>query len=73
MKIERSFTAMRGPDLRCKGWRQETILRLLENNLENAENPADLVIYMSWAKAARDWESFDQAVPRLQKTGQFGQ
>lgn len=67
MKSERSFQAMRGPDLRCKGWRQETILRLLENNLENAENPADLVIYMSWAKAARDWESFDQAVAALKR------
>ncbi|MGV1768353.1 urocanate hydratase [Rhizobium rhizogenes] len=62
---ERSFKAQRGSELRCKGWRQETILRLLENNLENAENPADLVIYMSWAKAARDWKSFDQAVAAL--------
>jgi len=67
MNNERSFTAMRGPDLRCKGWRQETILRLLENNLENAESPADLVIYMSWAKAARDWDSFDQAVAALKR------
>ncbi|WP_315837650.1 urocanate hydratase [Bradyrhizobium prioriisuperbiae] len=61
------ITAMRGTELRCKGWRQETILRLLENNLENAENPADLVIYMSWAKAARDWESFDRAVSALMR------
>ena len=29
--------AGRGLVLRCKGWRQEAILRLLENNLENAE------------------------------------
>jgi urocanate hydratase len=57
--------AQRGPELRCKGWRQEAILRLLENNLENAESPSDLVIYMSWAKAARDWDSFDQAVAAL--------
>jgi urocanate hydratase len=57
--------AARGPELRCKGWRQETILRLLENNLENAENPADLVVYMSWAKAARDWDAFHQAVAAL--------
>lgn len=59
------ITAARGQDLRCKGWRQETILRLLENNLENAENPADLVIYMSWAKAARNWESYDKAVAAM--------
>ena len=46
------------PQLRCKGWRQEAILRLLENNLENAEDQDALVIYMSIAKAARDWDSF---------------
>lgn len=59
--------AARGPVLRCKGWRQETILRLLENNLENAESPADLVVYMSWAKAARNWESFDRTVSALKR------
>jgi len=38
--------AERGTKLRCKGWRQEAILRLLENNLENGEDPENLVIYM---------------------------
>src|SRR5947199_413490 len=37
--------ASRGPKLRCKGWRQEAILRMLENNLENAEKPDQLIIY----------------------------
>ena len=50
--------AERGTVLRCKGWRQEAILRLLENNLENAEDPDNLVVYMSIARAARDWEEF---------------
>ncbi len=50
--------AVRGPELRCKGWRQETILRLLENNLETAEVPDDLVVYTG-AKAARDWDAFN--------------
>ena len=57
--------AARGPGLRCKGWRQEAILRLLENNLENAEDPDNLVIYMSIARAARDWKSFDRIVATL--------
>ena len=57
--------AARGPRLRCKGWRQEAILRLLENNLENAEDPDNLVIYMSIARAARDWNSFDRIVATL--------
>ena len=60
------ITAQRGPTLRCKGWRQEAILRLLENNLENGEDPDNLVVYMSIAKAARDWESFERTVRALQ-------
>ena len=58
--------AHRGPQLRCKGWKQEVILRLLENNLENGERPEDLVVYMSAARAARDWQSFDRIVTVLQ-------
>src|ERR1700730_5292773 len=61
----REVTAERGTTLRCKGWRQEAILRLLENNLENAEDPDNLVIYMSIARAARDWKSFDRIVATL--------
>jgi urocanate hydratase len=61
----REVTAGRGTILRCKGWRQETILRLLENNLENAEDPDNLVIYMGIARAARDWQSFDRIVATL--------
>jgi urocanate hydratase len=57
--------AERGTALRCKGWRQEAILRLLENNLENGEDPENLVIYMSIARAARDWKSFDRIVATL--------
>ncbi|WP_426435374.1 urocanate hydratase [Bradyrhizobium genosp. P] len=57
--------AGRGTELRCKGWRQEAILRMLENNLENGEAPDDLVIYMSVARAARDWKSFDRIVATL--------
>src|SRR5260370_9924820 len=54
-----------GNVLRCKGWGQEAILRLLENNLENGEDPDNLVIYMSIARAARDWKSFDRIVATL--------
>ena len=35
ISAERNIKAQRGGDLRCKGWRQEAILRMLENNLEN--------------------------------------
>ncbi len=53
------------PGLRCRGWRQEAILRLLENNLAIAEDPDALVVYAAHAKVARDHASLDQIVAAL--------
>lgn len=66
MTSTKEITAARGLTIRCKGWRQEALLRLLENNLENAERPDDLVVYMSRAKAMRDWPSFDRTCRALE-------
>lgn len=57
--------AQRGDVLRCKGWKQETILRMLENNMEVAEHPEQLVIYGGIGKAARNWESYHAIVDAL--------
>jgi len=57
--------AGRGPGLRCKGWRQEAILRMLENNLENAERPEELIIYGGTGRAARGWDAFHRIVETL--------
>ena len=57
--------AQRGDTLRCKGWKQETILRMLENNMENAEAPEYLVIYGGIGKCARNWESYHAIVDAL--------
>jgi urocanate hydratase len=51
--------------LRCRGWRQETILRLLENNLAIAEDPDNLVVYAAHAKVARDHDSLRLIVQAL--------
>jgi urocanate hydratase len=51
--------------LRCRGWRQEAILRLLENNLAIAEDPENLVVYAAHAKAARDHASLRAIVAAL--------
>ncbi|MEG0812863.1 MAG: urocanate hydratase, partial [Clostridium sp.] len=51
--------------LRCKGWKQETILRMLENNMANAEIPEQLVIYGGNGKCARNWESYYAIVESL--------
>lgn len=53
--------------LRCKGWRQEALLRLLENNMENAERPERLVIYGGIGKCARNWESYHAIIDSLLK------
>ena len=60
-----SVTAQRGSTLRCKGWKQETILRMLENNMEVAEHPERLVIYGGIGKCARNWESYRAIVDSL--------
>jgi len=60
-----SVKAQRGSTLRCKGWRQEVLLRMLENNMENAETPERLVIYGGIGKCARNWESYHAIVDAL--------
>jgi urocanate hydratase len=64
-----SVKAQRGPTLRCKGWKQETLLRMLENNMENAEKPEELVIYGGIGKCARNWESYHAIVAALKNLG----
>src|SRR5262245_2511326 len=61
----RTVRAARGTDLRCRSWRQEGLLRMLENTVENGERPSDLVIYGGTAQAARDWSCFDTIVETL--------
>jgi urocanate hydratase len=65
MRLVERIKAARGLTLRCKGWRQEAILRMLENNLENAEKPDDLIIYGGTGKAARNWDAFHRIVETL--------
>jgi urocanate hydratase len=63
--MKRNIKATTGYNLRCKGWKQEAILRMLENNLENAEIPEELIIYGGIGKAARNWQCFDKIVETL--------
>lgn len=62
----RTIKAKRGDKIRCKGWKQEAILRMLENNLENAEIPEELIVYGGTGKAARNWECYDKIVETLE-------
>ncbi len=63
--MNRQFKVTAGPNLRCKGWRQEGLLRLLENVLAVGEDPANLVVYAALGRAARDWPSHDKIVETL--------
>jgi len=57
----------KGTTLRCKGWKQEAILRMLENNVENAELPEQLIIYGGTGKAARNWDCYHAIVKTLKQ------
>lgn len=64
--MPKTITAQRGTTLRCQSWKQEAILRMLENNLECAELPNDLIVYGGTGKAARTWDCYDALTATLQ-------
>ena len=63
--MKRDFPIPHGTTLRCKGWRQEALLRLLENVLAVGEDPDNLIVYAAMGRAARDWPSHDAMVRAL--------
>jgi urocanate hydratase len=63
--MDQRFSVTSGSNLRCRGWRQEGLLRLLENVLAVGEDPANLVVYAALGKAARDWPSHEKIVETL--------
>lgn len=52
-----NFPIPSGPALRARGWRQEALLRLLENVLAVGEDPENLVVYAALGRAARNWQA----------------
>ena len=60
-----NFPIPGGSELRAKGWRQEGLLRLLENVLSVGEDPDNLVIYAALGKAARNWAAHARIVKAL--------
>jgi len=67
LKIERPVRCLTGPELHCKNWQIEGILRMLCHVLdpEVAKDPEHLIIYGGTGKAARNWECFDKIVDTL--------
>ncbi len=62
-----NFPIPGGPELRAKGWRQEALLRLLENVLSVGEDPDNLVVYAALGKAARNWPAHAAIVRTLKE------
>lgn len=62
---QRRFEVTSGNTLRCRGWRQEGLLRLLENVLSVGEDPDNLVVYAALGRAARNWPAHDAIVATL--------
>ncbi len=63
--MKRTFSVTSGGRIRCRGWRQEGLLRLLENVLAVGEDPDNLIVYAALGRAARDWPSHDRIVETL--------
>lgn len=63
--MKQTFNVQSGATLRCKGWRQEALLRLLENVLAVGEAPEKLVVYAALGRAARDWPAYHGIVEAL--------
>ena len=64
------FPVPGGSTLRAKGWRQEALLRLLENVLSVGEDPDNLIVYASLGRAARNWAAHDKIVETLKTMGE---
>ena len=66
-KIKRPVKCLTGPELHCRNWQIEGVLRMLCHVLdpEVAKDPEHLIIYGGTGKAARNWECFDKIVETL--------
>ncbi|HSH04846.1 MAG TPA: urocanate hydratase [Anaerolineae bacterium] len=67
--MSRVIRAPRGTELSCKGWLQEAVYRMLQNNLdpEVAGEPDKLIVYGGRGRAARNWESFEAILASLRE------
>ena len=65
--MNRVVRSPRGTALTARSWQTEAPMRMLMNNLDpdNAEDPANLVVYGGTGKAARDWPSYNAIIRAL--------
>lgn len=63
--MKSDFKVTGGTQIRCKNWRTEALLRLLENVLAVGEDPDNLIVYAAMGRAARNWPSHAAIVHTL--------
>jgi len=66
-KVEKPVKCLTGPELHCKNWQIEGVLRMLFNVVdpEVAKDPEKLIVYGGTGRAARSWECFERIVETL--------
>ena len=62
MKLDKSKRCLTGPDLHCRNWQIEGVLRMLYNVVDPdvAKDPDNLIVYGGTGKASRNWECFNK-------------
>jgi len=67
LEIEKPVKCLTGPELHCKNWQIEGILRMLFNVVdpEVAKDPEKLIVYGGTGRAARSWECFERIAETL--------
>jgi urocanate hydratase len=66
-KVEKPVKCLTGPELHCKNWQIEGVLRMLFNVVdpEVAKDPEKLIVYGGTGRAARSWECFERIAETL--------
>ncbi len=67
LEIEKPVKCLTGPELHCKNWQIEGVLRMLFNVVdpEVAKDPEKLIVYGGTGRAARSWECFERIAETL--------
>jgi len=67
LKLKRLVEHITGPELHCKNWQIEGILRMLYNVVDPdvAKDSENLIVYGGTGKAARNWDCFNKIVEAL--------
>jgi urocanate hydratase len=67
IKVERPVKCLTGPELHCRNWQIEGVLRMLFNVVDPdvAKDPEKLIVYGGTGRAARSWECFERIAETL--------